>query len=76
MARFCTASTPGTANGGGQDGDLDGDGNCDAADLAPFVTVLLDPTADPMLAHLADINCDGAADGRDIQPFVDVIIGA
>lgn len=68
--RFYTASTPGTANGTAQDGDLDRDNDCDVDDLTLFIDVLLDPTADAMLALLADVNCDGATDGLDIQPFV------
>jgi hypothetical protein len=56
-------------------GDFDGDGSVGPSDVSEFVNVLLDPSADPGLAAIADMNCDAAADGQDIQPFVNAIMG-
>lgn len=54
-------------------GDLTGDSQIDAADVAPFVSVLLGQS--PMNLA-ADMNCDGAVDGRDVGAFVAVLTGA
>ncbi|MFQ5423422.1 MAG: CRTAC1 family protein [Phycisphaerae bacterium] len=55
-------------------GDMDGDGDVDANDLAVFVAVLLgtDPTPDRFF--LSDMNGDGLADGLDIMPFIDAML--
>lgn len=55
-------------------GDLDGNQSVDAADIEPFVSVLLG--LDVALPHQvsADLNGDGFADGEDLQPFVNALI--
>ncbi len=51
-------------------GDLTGDGATDAADIAPFVAALLNPTID----CIADTDGDGGVDGRDVAGFVACIV--
>lgn len=60
-------------------GDLNCDGQVNAADVAPFTQALLDPAA-YQAAHPtcnrngADVNADGFIDGRDIQAMTHKII--
>lgn len=56
-------------------GDVSGDWEIDALDVAPFVAVLLDPdAATPDDACAADVNRDGGTDGDDIGPFVALLM--
>lgn len=59
----------------GPPGDIDGDGDADATDVALFVDVLLG--LDTMSSHVAaaDVNQSGASDGDDVQPFVAALAG-
>lgn len=53
-------------------GDVSGDAIADAADVGPFVAVLLDPSIATAAVHCsADMNGDGSINSLDIQPFVD-----
>ena len=56
-------------------GDVDGDGDVDAADQVLFVAVLLGHDANPDHHARADLNGDGADDGVDIRLFVAAMIG-
>ncbi len=57
-------------------GDLNADGNRNAADIPPMVAALLSPTsATPQQLCAADMNHDGALDGRDIATFTLCVIG-
>ena len=56
-------------------GDVDGDGDVDAADQVLFVAVLLGHDANPDHHAQADLNGDGVADGVDIRLFVAAMIG-
>ncbi len=62
-------------------GDLNGDGNVDNLDIAPFVISLTDSeaafeTAFPNGSYWAgDVNEDGNVDNLDISPFVDLLAG-
>lgn len=51
-------------------GDFDGSGRVDAADIVPFVAVLLDTNAGCAEISMADLSMNGAANGEDLQPFV------
>lgn len=56
-------------------GDVSGDGAVNTNDVAPFVSVLLDPAGasdDDRCA--ADVNASAAPDGNDISGFVDAIL--
>ncbi|MBX3396584.1 MAG: dockerin type I repeat-containing protein [Phycisphaerae bacterium] len=57
-------------------GDIDGDGNVDSADVAAFVSVLLDPDA-ALAAYRerCDFNGDQTANGADIASFVTTYLG-
>lgn len=56
-------------------GDLSGDAMADAADVGPFVGVLLNPTIAAAAGHCsADMNGDGSINSLDIQPFVNEIL--
>jgi len=60
-------------------GDLNCDGQVNAADAAPFAQALLDPvayqTAHPTCnRNGADVNADGFIDGRDVQALTHKII--
>ncbi len=56
-------------------GDFDGMNGVDSADIAPFVTVLLDPDgASSGDQWTADMNEDEVNDALDIQPFVDALL--
>ncbi len=59
----------------GLPGDIDGDGDADATDVALFVDVLLGLDAAPSHVAAADINQSGAPDGDDVQPFVTALAG-
>ena len=52
-------------------GDVNGDAIVDAADITPFIEVLLQLNADPGAVARADVNLDGAANADDIGPFVE-----
>lgn len=55
-------------------GDINNDGEFDAADIAAFIAILLGEEVDPAFLPRADVNADGRNDARDIQPFVDVLL--
>ena len=52
-------------------GDVNGDGNVDLLDVAPFVELI---TTGKYLIE-ADLNCDGEVNLLDVAPFVDLISG-
>ena len=52
-------------------GDVNGDGQVDLLDVAPFVNLL---TTGDFQAE-ADINQDGTVDLLDVQPFVNLLAG-
>jgi len=57
-------------------GDLNGDGQTNPADIAPFVTALLSSTPpQPNTLCAADTNGDNTLNGRDISAFVRRIVG-
>jgi len=56
-------------------GDLDDNGDVNAADLGHFINVLTDADADPLHVERADADCSGTTDGRDIAPFVEIMLG-
>jgi len=51
-------------------GDIDGDFDIDAADVALFIDVLLGYETDPLYVQRSDLTGDSAANGNDIQAFV------
>lgn len=51
-------------------GDLDGSGRVDAADIGPFVAILLETDTGCAEISMADLSMNGAADGADLQPFI------
>lgn len=53
-------------------GDLTGDSQIDAADVAPFVAILLGEAPTNLAA---DMNCDGVVDGRDVGAFASALVG-
>ncbi|MEX2546024.1 MAG: hypothetical protein WD316_12920 [Phycisphaeraceae bacterium] len=62
-------------------GDMNHDGNVDAADVSPFVLALTDPGgyeaihgADP--AVVGDVNGDGLHDAVDVSAFVALLVGS
>lgn len=56
-------------------GDLDGDWDLDAQDLAIFVQLLLDRSgAVPTILERADINGDGSVNGVDIRGFLEAML--
>lgn len=59
-----------------RNGDIEGDADRDAADVAAFANVLLG--LDTTAAHVAaaDMDCSGAADGADIARFVQVLLAS
>lgn len=54
-------------------GDFTGDGLVTAADIAPFVGVLVGSTTTNSCA--SDVNLSGSANGADIQTFVNALLG-
>jgi hypothetical protein len=56
-------------------GDLDADGDVDAADISVFVAVLLGLDTDPQHMTGADLDLSGVADGQDVEPFVNALLG-
>jgi hypothetical protein len=56
-------------------GDLDDDGDVDAADASLFADVLTGIDTDADRAALSDLNCDGAANGLDIQRMAERLAG-
>jgi hypothetical protein len=57
-------------------GDVSGNGVVDLNDIAPFVTVLLDPAAaNPVDRCAAAVNGGSSPDGRDIQIFIQLLLG-
>ena len=58
------------------DGDVNLDGQVDAADVPAFIDVLLGAEGDPVHARRADTDCNGAVDGRDVQGLVGAVLGA
>ncbi len=56
-------------------GDVNGDGEAEMGDLAPFVDVLLGQDSDPDHMTFADMTLDDQVDGSDIRPFVETIMG-
>ncbi len=54
-------------------GDIEGDCDCDFADLDAFVNVLLDLDTDPGRVSRSDVNGDTNVDGKDIQAIVDLL---
>ena len=65
------ALTVGGADCPGAPGDVNGDGNVDLLDVAPFVDLLVNGGFD----CTADINGDGLVDLLDVSPFVDLLTG-
>ena len=61
--------------GCGGAGDLDINGDVNAADLSLFVEVLLESDIDAIHLQRADADCSGAADGHDIAAFVEIMLG-
>ncbi len=55
-------------------GDIDGDGQVTAADVKPFVGVLLGQVTDPYHVAASDLNQSGTVDGLDIQLFIDLLL--
>ena len=55
-------------------GDIDGNGVVNNADLGFFVRVLLGVDTDPLHVQRSDLNGSGGADGQDIQVFVNIFI--
>lgn len=55
-------------------GDVNNDGSVNAADIAPFVDVLLGLDTNPSHVASADIDDNGTADGRDVMPFAQLVI--
>ncbi|MFO0971930.1 MAG: Ig domain-containing protein [Phycisphaerae bacterium] len=55
-------------------GDIDGDGDVDAADADLLVRVLVGRETSPLFITRSDLNGSGHADGSDVQPFVDRLI--
>jgi len=56
-------------------GDADGSSAVDIDDIAPFVTVVLDPSsATEDQQCTADVNEDDSIDGRDLQAFLNVLL--
>ena len=55
------------------------DGEVNAFDIEPFLTLLFDPNVDPccgvrgQLGSTGDVNCDGRIDAFDIEPFLDCL---
>jgi len=57
-------------------GDMNCDGQVDLADVAPFVSAVLDPAGfSGCDATRADCNFDGFIDGRDVMAFVHFALG-
>lgn len=57
-------------------GDLNADGNRNAADIPPMVAALLSPgTATAQQRCAGDLNRDGSLDGQDIATFTQCVIG-
>ena len=53
--------------------DVNGDSVVTAADVQPFIDILLNGTPDPAAACAADMNDSGAANGDDVQLFADAL---
>lgn len=51
-------------------GDMDLDGDVDAADIAAFTAILLGNDGDIVRRRLADLNSDGRPDGQDVAMFI------
>lgn len=51
-------------------GDLDGDGDVDAADREIFISVLIGHDSDPQHVLRADLSHDNVADGEDVRLFI------
>lgn len=56
-------------------GDVNDSGAANTADIAPFVNVLMNGTADPEQLCRSDMNTDGMLNAKDIQPFVTLLLG-
>lgn len=65
---------PLTATPGVTQGDVDGNGSAELADLPLFINVLLGLDTDPMHVAASDTNCDGTVDGLDIQGEVAILL--
>jgi cytochrome c peroxidase len=55
-------------------GDIDGDGDLDADDIAAFVTVLLGLDTDPNRVAASNVNADAGADAGDVSPFTRLMV--